>query len=229
MTGRITVVSSMATKAVLIELARAYEVRSQHEVVLESISGVAAAVRVRAGEPFDVVVLAGDTIDKLIEAGRLDGSSRVDVLRSDVAVAVRAGALRPEIGSEDALKRAVLAARTIGHSTGPSGIRLAQLFQRWGISDELRGRVVVAPPGIPVGSLVAEGKVELGFQQCSELMGIEGIDVLGTMPRSVQIITTFSAAIGAGSHQPDAARAFLDFLISAEVADAKRRQRMEPA
>ena len=229
MIAPITVVSSMATQAVLAELARSFETRSQHRVALESVSGLAAAVRVRAGESFDVVVLASGAIDRLLEAGCLVPDSKVDVARSGVALAVRAGSPRPEVGSEDALKRAVLRARTIGHSTGPSGVELARLFERWGITEELRGRVVVAPPGVPVGSLVAGGEVELGFQQLSELLPVEGIDVLGPMPASVEILTTFSGAVGSASSQPDAARELLGFLISPAAADAKRRQGMEPA
>jgi len=229
MTAPITVVSSMATQAVLAELARLFETRSPRKLTLESISGVAAAIRVRAGETFDVVVLASPAIDNLVEAGRLVADSRVDVARSGVAVAVRAGMPRPEITSEEALKRAVLGARTVGHSTGPSGVELTKLFERWGITDELRGRVVVAPPGVPVGSLVARGEAELGFQQLSELLPVAGIEVLGPMPASVRIVTTFSAAVGSDSGQPDAARELLAFLITPAATDAKRRQGMEPA
>jgi molybdate transport system substrate-binding protein len=225
----ITGISSMATRAVLAELAGAYEARSGARVALESIGGVEAAKRVQAGEAFDVVVLARDAIDKLVAAGHLVAGSEVDLVRSGVAVAVRAGAARPEIGSEDALRRAVLAARTIGYSTGPSGVQLARLFERWGIGDQVQSRIVVAPPGVPVGTLVARGEVELGFQQLSELIHLEGIDVLGPLPAAVQIVTTFTAAVGARARQPDAGRALLAFMASPAVADVKRRQGMDAA
>jgi molybdate transport system substrate-binding protein len=146
-----------------------------------------------------------------------------------VSVAVRAGAPRPDIGSEGALKRAVLAARSVGYSTGPSGVQLAKLFERWGIAGQLRERIVTAPPGVPVGALVACGEVELGFQQLSELMHLDGIDVLGPLPEPVQIVTTFSAGVGAASAQPDAARALLHFMASPAADDAKQRQGMTPA
>jgi molybdate transport system substrate-binding protein len=142
---------------------------------------------------------------------------------------VRAGAARPDIGSEDSLRRAVLAARTVGFSTGPSGVALARLFDRWGIADALRGRLVQAPPGVPVGTLVARGEVELGFQQFSELMHVDGIDVLGPMPLGVQIVTTFCAAQCTSSNRPEAVAALLEFMHSPEAADAKRRNGMEPA
>ena len=122
----------------------------------------------------------------------------------------------------------MLAARTIGTSTGPSGVALARLFERWGIAGEVRDRVVTPPPGVPIGSLVATGRVELGFQQLSELAHLEGIDVLGPLPPPIQIVTTFAAAVGAAARQPEAARALVAFLASPAGADVKRRHGMEP-
>jgi molybdate transport system substrate-binding protein len=218
----------MATRAVLADLARSYEIRSGRAVVIESVGGVDAAKLVQAGEPFDVVVLARDAIDKLSAAGHLVAGSERDLARSGVAVAGRAGAPHPDVDSEDAVRRAVRAARTIGTSTGPSGVALIRLFERWGIADEVRARIVTPPPGVPVGALVARGEVELGFQQHSELVHRAGIDVLGPLPAPIQIVTTFSAAVGARARQPDAARALLEFMASPAAVDAKRREGMEP-
>ena len=219
----------MATKALLAALVRAYHARTGCRVAIESVGGVDAAARVPAGEPFDVVLLARDAIDKLLAAGHLVADSAVDLVRSGVAVAVRRGAARPDIGTDDSLRRAVLAARTIGCSTGPSGVALARLFERWGIAEQIRDRVVTPPPGTPVGALVARGDVELGFQQRSELVDVEGIDVLGPLPPPIQIVTTFSGAVGARAAEPDGARALLAFMTSPAAADAKRRHGMEPA
>jgi len=193
------------------------------------VGGVDAASRVQAGEPFDAVVLAADAIDKLIAAGRVVAGSRTDLVRSGVAIAVPAGAPRPAVDSEDALRRAVISARAVGYSTGPSGVALAKLFDRWGIAGDIRDRLVQAPAGVPVGALLARGEVELGFQQLSELMHLEGIQLLGPMPRGCEIVTTFSAGLCAASTQPDAVLALLHFLRSPAAAVAKRRNGMEPA
>ena len=225
----ITGISSMATRGLLAELARAYEASSGRVVAIESVGGVAAAQRVRAGERFDVVVLAGDVIEQLLAEGHLVAGSDVNVVRSRVAIAVHAGAPRPDVGSEEAVLRAVLAARTIGTSTGPSGVALGRLFEGWGIAAQIRDRIVTPPPGVPVGTLVARGEVELGFQQLSELASLDGITVLGPLPSAIQIVTTFSAAIGAAARDPEAARALLAFVCSPAVTDVKRRHGMEPA
>jgi molybdate transport system substrate-binding protein len=227
-TPDLTGISSMATKAVLAALTRAYEDRAGRTVAIESVGGVDAAARVLAGEPFDVVLLARDAIDRLLAGGHLVADSAVDLVRSEVAIAVRSGAARPDVATEESLRRAVLAARTIGCSTGPSGVALGRLFERWGIAEQIRGRVVTSPPGLPVGGLIARGEVELGFQQRSELIEIEGVDVLGPLPASTEIVTTFSGAIGTRAREPESARAFLAFMASPVAADAKRRHGMEP-
>jgi len=219
----------MATNRVLTDLVARFHETSTHRVLLESVGGVDAAQRVQAGEVFDAVVLAAKTIDQLIAAGRIVAGSRVDLVRSGVAIAVRAGAPRIDIGSEDAVKRAVLSARSLSYSTGPSGVHLAKVFERWGVAEAIKPRIVQAPPGIPVGTLVAEGQVELGFQQLSELMHLPGIVVLGPLPPAIQLITTFSAGIAAASSQPDAVRAMLDFMVSPAAVEAKRANGMEPA
>ncbi|MEY5099982.1 MAG: hypothetical protein RJA36_2701 [Pseudomonadota bacterium] len=230
MSTTIRVISSMATKGLLADLVALYaEVAPGVEVQVESVGGVDAARRVQAGEAFDVVALAANAIDKLSAEGHVVAGSRVDLVHSGVAVAVRAGAPAPDISSEAALKAAVLAARTLGYSTGPSGVALARLFERWGIAEQIRDRIVTAPPGVPVGALVASGEVELGFQQLSELMHLGGIALLGPLPPEIQIVTTFSVGLASASTQPAAVRALFAFLASPATAEAKRRNGMEPA
>jgi molybdate transport system substrate-binding protein len=219
----------MATRQLLADLVHIYHQQTRVDVDFESVGGVDAAKRVQAGEAFDVVALAADAIDKLIAAGSVVAGSRTDLVRSGVAVAVRAGASRPDVSTEQALRSAMLSALSVGYSTGPSGVALAAMFERWGIAEEIRPRIVLASPGIPVGRLIAEGEVELGFQQYSELMHLPGIDILGPMPPGCEIVTTFSAGICATSTQADGVRALLAFLSSPAAADAKRRNGMEPA
>lgn len=223
----------MATRQVLAELAAGFEQQGGCPVTIESVGGVDAAKRVQAGEAFDLVILGSDAIEKLIAAGHLQPGSRVDLVRSGVAVAVRAGEPLPDIGSEDAVKQAVLAARSVSFSTGPSGVALAALFERWGIADEIKPRLVQAPPGVPVGTLVARGEVALGFQQLSELLHVPGITIAGPLPPEIQITTTFSAGLPVGlvpgSAQAQQVQALLAYMTSPQAAEAKRRQGMEPA
>jgi len=219
----------MATKPLLRELAQRWEALTAAVVAIESVGGVDAAKRVQSGEVFDVVILASDAIDKLDAAGHLQPGTRVDIARSAVAAAVPRGAPHPDLSSEDAVRRAVENASRIGYSTGPSGVALLQLLDRWGLMQVLGDRIVQAPPGVPVGTLVARGEVALGFQQLSELMHLEGVEVVGSLPPPIDIVTTFSAAVCSAATQPEAAARLLRFMASPEVADIKRQQGMQPA
>ena len=221
-------ISSMATRAVLAELVAAYAQLGQ-AVSVEAVGGVDAARRVQAGEAFDLVVLAADAIDKLISAGAVRPGSRVDLVHSGVAAAVRTGARLPDLGSEASVRQAVLDAPSIGYSTGPSGVQLLQQFQRWGIADALQGRLVQAPPGVPVAGLVARGEVALGFQQLSELLGVDGITVVGPLPPAIQITTTFSAGLCTASPSAAEVQALVRFLRSPAAAEVCRRHGMTPA
>jgi molybdate transport system substrate-binding protein len=226
-TTPLKLLSSMATRELLVELAARHARDCDQLVTTEATGGVDAAKRVQAGEAVDIVVLADNVIDKLIAAGRLLPGSRVDLVKSGVAIAVRAGTVAPDISSADAVKRAVLAAETLGYSTGPSGVYLEKLFELWGILPAIKHKIVVAPPGVPVGSLVARGECALGFQQHSELLNVPGIVVLGPLPEAIQLMTTFSGAIATSSQQPAAARQALEFMAAPTMTSIKQRYGME--
>ena len=224
--SKIRVVSSMATRQLLSELTSRFEEVSPRRVALEAVGGVDAAKRVRNGEAFDVVVLASDVIDALIAEGRIVGA-RVDLVRSLVGVAVRAGAVRPDISSGEAVKRAVLDAPSISYSTGPSGTYLGNLFGRWGIADAVKDRIVIPPPGTPVAALVARGDAALGFQQISELISAPGIDVIGELPKEIQVVTIFSGGVAQTAADADGAREVLQFMSAPDTAAIKQRHGME--
>jgi molybdate transport system substrate-binding protein len=227
--GTIAGISSMATRRLLAELARAYEQKNGTPVTVESVGGVDAARRVRDGEAFDFVVLAADAIDALAAATRVVAGSRVDVARSEIAIAVRAGARRPDIGSEALVRDAVLSARSLGVSTGPSGAHLTRLLERWGVAATVATRIVQAPPGVAIGTLVARGDAELGVQQLSEMIDQPGIDVVGLLPPAIRHVTVFAGGVCSTSTQQAAAAALLAFLASPSADDAKRRHGMAPA
>ncbi len=222
-------ISSMAAREVLGQLAAQFERLKGQPVTTEAAGGVDVAKRVQADEPVDIVVLASNAIEKLIAEGKLLARSRVDLAKSGVAIAVRAGAARPNIATEEAVRRAVVAARSLSYSTGPSGVYLEKLFERWGILERIRSRIVVPPPGVPVGSLVAGGTAELGFQQLSELISLPGVEVVGPLPPTIQTVTTFSGGISVRCEVPEAARALLDYMASPLAIETKQKHGMDAA
>lgn len=221
-------ISSMATRQVLADLLQAWQAQGGMPCHMESVGGVDAAQRVQAGEAFDVVCLAAQAIDGLIASGHALAGSKVALMRSSTAVAVPASAALPDISSEAALRQAVLQAPSIGYSTGPSGVALQKLLERWGIAAQVQPRMVQARPGVPVGAMLARGAVALGFQQRSELIHLPGIRVVGDLPAEVAIDTVFAAAVLSRSAHAQAAQQLLAFMAAPAAAAAKRAQGMEP-
>lgn len=228
MTPQITGLSSMATRAILADLAESYEQRSGRRVAIEFVGGVDAARRVRAGDPFDLVVLASAVMEQLEAEGHVTAASRMAFAISGIAMAIPAGMPRPDVEDEEAVKHATLGARKVCYSTGPSGDHLKRLWERWGIADSMAARAVQAPPGVPVGALLARGEADLGFQQLSELMNVPGVEILGPLPPEIQAVTVFSAGVSRASSLPDEARTLIEYLTSAEAAEVKRRHGMQP-
>jgi molybdate transport system substrate-binding protein len=229
MTYQLTVLSSMATRQILADLAALYEQWTGTQVAIRAMGGVEAARLVRAGEPTDVIILASNAMEKLEAEGHLVPGTRAGFARSGMAMAVCSGAARPRIDDEDGVKEAILAARKVCFSTGPSGDHLLQLIDRWGISGSIADRLIQAPPGVPVGTMLAQGEADLGFQQLSELLHVPGIEVVGPLPSEIQAVTVFTAGVSKTSFRPNQTRALVTYLTSPEAEAAKRQQGMEPA
>ena len=225
----IKVMTSLATKDFLAEYLVQYQADTGQALTYENAGGVEIARRARADEAFDVVVLASGVIDALQAEGKLISGSKVEVVKSSATVAVPAGALRPDIGTEESLKRAILAAPSVSYSTGPSGVYLEKLFAHWGIAEAIKAKLVIAPPGVPVGSLLAAGHAALGFQQLSELIHIAGIEVVGPLPPPIALITTFAAGISPTCKQIKEARKLLAAMAAPAATAAKRKHGLEPA
>jgi molybdate transport system substrate-binding protein len=184
--------------------------------------------RLQRGEPVDVVILAAEALDELIKTGKVAPGSRVDLVRSSIGMAVRAGAPKPDISSVDALKRTLLQAKSIAYSASASGVYLSHdLFQRLGIADQIMGKCKRIA-NEPVGAVVARGDAEIGFQQISELLPVAGIDYVGPLPPGAQKVTIFSAGVAVGAREPDAARALIKFLASPATANAIKKSGLEP-
>jgi len=215
----------MATQHLLAELVAAYRA---NEVKLASISGIEAAARVRAGEACDFVVLAADAIAKLEAEGHVVKASAVPIANAGIAVAVRKGSPAPDLATEAAFRAAIDRAKRIGYSTGPSGVYLLKLFERWGIAQSIQPRLVQAPPGVAVATLVANADVDLGLQQLSEMIHSPGITVAGLLPPGAQLVTTFSGAVCTRSAEQAAARALLAFFASRDHDERRRRHGLMP-
>jgi len=217
----------MATRQLLADLASVCQAAGGPALVVESVGGVDAARRVREGEAFDLVFLAADAIAKLAAGGHVLPASQVDLVRSQVAVAVKAGTTRPDIATEAGVRHAVQQAPTIGYSTGPSGTALFALFERWGIFADLQPKLRQAPAGVPVAALVASGEVALGFQQRSEMVDAAGIQVIGDLPQEIAIETIFSGAVCTASRRADEASVLLAAFAVPEPAAIKRKHGMD--
>ena len=218
------VLSSLAIKEAYLELQPQFEKKSGLKVQTEWLGMVDIMKRVKAGESADMVIASQKALGELKSLGKV--GAVVDLAKSGVAVAVKKGAKRPDIGSGEAVKRALRAAKSIGYSSGPSGVYLLELVQKWGIADELKPKSTQTPPGTAVGPLVARGEAEIGFQQMSELLPFTaGIDIVGPLPVDLQIITTFSGGVHVAAREADAARALLGFLAAS--AAVLRKHGME--
>ena len=188
----------------------------------------AIPVRLARGEPADVLIMVGSALDDLVKQGKVVPASRVELARSYIGMAVKAGAPKPDISSVEGLKLALLAAKSIAYSDSASGVYLStEGFKRLGIAEQIAGKSRMIP-ATPVGEIVARGEAELGFQQLSELMPVQGIDLVGPLPPEVQKVTLYEAGVSVGSQDPAAAKAFIAYLTSPEAAPTMKRFGLDP-
>ena len=188
----------------------------------------AIPVRLERGEPADVLIMVGYALGDLIKQGKVVADSRVDLVKSPIGVAVKSGAQKPDISSAEAIKSALLAAKTIAYSDSASGVYVStEMFQKLGIAEEMKDKARKIP-ATPVGEIVARGDAEIGFQQISELRPVAGIDIVGPLPDELQKITVFSAGIAAVSREPDAGKALIKFLASPEARDTLVKSGLDP-
>ena len=229
MSSTINVLSSNAIKAAYKELVAPFERANGHKVMTTWAGTNDILKRMKANETYDLMIMGRSTLDDLAKAGKVAGGSEVDLVTSGIGVAVRAGAPKPDISSGDAVKRAVLAAKSVGCSQGPSGVYIIKLFERWGISEAIKSRFMQTPTGEPVGEAIARGEAELGFQQESELLPVAGITYLGPLPPDIQEVTTFAGGIHTGATNADAAREWMKFITSPTAVASIRKSGMQPA
>jgi molybdate transport system substrate-binding protein len=226
--AEIKVLSTQAPEQAYRELVPQFEKVSGHTVTTIFTGTLDLQRRIAAGETYDLIIMAGPAIDDFIKAGKIVPGSRVDVARSGVGVAVRAGAPKPDISTTEAVKKTLLAAKSIGYSTGPSGVYLTGLFQRLGVADAIKGKLKQTPTGIFVGNIVANGEAEIGFQQVSELAHFPGVDYVGPLPADIQETTVFASGIQMGAKQVDAAKAWVKFLTAPAAASTFKSKGLEP-
>jgi molybdate transport system substrate-binding protein len=224
----VKVMASAAVKEAYLDLVPGFEKATGHKVTTIWAGTANITKRIGEGEVVDIVIVPPANLEKLISEGKLVLGSKTDIAKSGVGVAVRAGLPKPDISSGEALKQAVLAAKSVAYSSGPSGLYLADLFRKMGIADQIKDKVKQTPSGVQVGEVVARGEADLGFQQVSELLHVKGIDYVGPLPADVQHITVFSAALHKGATAPDAAKALVKFLTAPEAAAIIRKTGMEP-
>jgi molybdate transport system substrate-binding protein len=224
--AEITVMSSLAFKEAYSALVPSFEKSTGHKVTTQWVGSADIMKRMADGEAVDLVILAAASVDQLIEQGKVVPGSRADLAKSGIGVAVPHGAPRPDLTSTAALKRWLFKVKSAAYSSGPSGVYLAKLFDRWGLSDEIK--LIKTKPGQPVGELLMRNGASVGFQQISELLPFKGIDYLGPVPADIQLTTVFSAGLHTQARSPKPAQALVKFLKAPAAAAVIRKTGMEP-
>jgi molybdate transport system substrate-binding protein len=227
--AEINVIASTAMREVLEELVPIFERASGNKVTVNFFSGAILPGKIKEGAQADIVVTTPETIDDLVKAGKIVAGSGQNFVRSSAGVAVRAGAKKPDVSTPEALKAALLAAKTVGYSQGPSGVHFNTVIARLGIADQVKAKGVVPPLGQRVGTLVAEGKAEIGVQQITELLLIPGIDYIGPLPKELQANIVYATATPATAKEKAGAAALVKFIKSETAVPSIKKLGLDPA
>jgi molybdate transport system substrate-binding protein len=225
----ITVIGSTAMTEFIEAVIPIFEHESGHKVKATFLSGSVLPVKVKEGAPADLIVTTPESIDDLVKAGKVVAGSRVDFIRSSAGLAVRAGAPKPDISTPEAFKNALLAARSVGISKGPSGFYMLSLLDRLGIADAVKPKAVFTEPGQRVGLVIASGQAEIGVQQITELLAMPGIDYVGPLPPALQTTIIYATARSSNAKETAAANELVKFLSSKAVAPSARKMGLDPA
>jgi molybdate transport system substrate-binding protein len=208
----ITVLSSLATREAYLELVPEFEKSIGCKVATTWAGTVDINRRMAAGEVFDLVISSNAAIGDLTTQGKIVAGTGTVLAKAGIGIGVRKGAAKPDVSTPDSFKSALIAAKSIGLSTGPSGVYLEKLFERLGVADAVKAKTKLIPSGGTVSTLLANGAAEIGFQQISEIAHAEGIDYVGPLPAELQLISVFTAGVHTGAAHPDEAKALVKFL-----------------
>ena len=227
--AEVRMLAAGAVKETLLELVPHFESTTGNKVVATWTGSADIRKRVAAGEAFDLIIVGAPDIDAFVKDGKVMPGSRVDIARSGVGMAVKAGSPRPDVSSSEAVRKTLLSARAVAYSTGPSGVYIQRLFDRLGIADQMKDKSKQTAPGVRVAQYLANGEAELGFQQVSELVHEAGIDFLGPLPAEIQNVTVYSSGISIGSNALESAKALQALLSGAVAAPVFKKNGMDPS
>lgn len=226
--AEIKVISSPAAKEALLELVPAFERATGHKVTIVWAGSGAGEKRILDGEVADLIMIATENVDRLIAAGKVVRGSNNPFVKSGVGIALKAGLPKPDVSTPEALRKAVLDAKSVAYSQGPSGFHVAEVFKKLGLTDAVKGKLTITPSGVQIGEIVARGEIDFGFQQVSELIHQPGIQFLGPLPAEIQYYTVFAFGLHTASAQPNVAKAFVNFVRSEGAVPIIKSKGLEP-
>ncbi len=226
--AEIKVISTQATEDAYKELVAQFEKATGHKVTTFYSGTINVSKKLADGEQYDLVIMSAGAIDEQTKLGKVAAGSKVNFAASGTGLAVKKGAPKPDIGSTEAFKKTLLNAKSVGYSTGPSGVYIVSVFDKLGIADAMKPKLKQTPSGVFVGTLIADGSAEVGFQQISELVHFAGIDYVGPLPGELQRMTMFSSGIHTAAKHGEEAKALVKHLTAPAAAPVIKKHGLEP-